>query len=117
MWANRRRFRRVMARSRCWCETEGITIYAKIVNVSEGGVFIRTFAPLTMGSTAKLRFNVDGLREVVTEAVVVWIRPTTDSPTISPGMGLRFIGATAETVEAIRAYVDSTQTEGEGGNA
>jgi uncharacterized protein (TIGR02266 family) len=92
--------------SRCWCEADGITLYARLVNVSEGGVFIRTFAPLQQGSPARLRFVLDGTgREVQAEAVVVWIREAGPEPVPAPGMGLRFVGIAEEHLQVLRDFV------------
>ena len=106
MAAERRKYPRVSLRSRCWCETEGITLYAKLVNASEGGVFIGTYAPLRMGSPAKVRFTLDGEgREVAAEAVVVWVREAAADPRSTPGMGLRFTTIDEQSVLALRQFV------------
>ncbi len=104
--SNRRRHPRVPLASRCWCETDGITLYARLVNVSEGGVFIRTFAPLRLGSPAKVRFVIDGSgREVTAEAEVVWVREAGSEPVPTPGMGLRFVGIGEEQRSLLREFV------------
>lgn len=105
----RRRFARVVLRSRCWCEAEGITLYAKLVNASEGGVFIGTYAPLRMGSPARVRFTLEGGElEVAAEAVVVWVREAASDPRVTPGMGMRFTVIDEPSVRALREYVTRT---------
>ena len=106
MLANRRRYPRVAVRARCWCETDGITLYARVINVSEGGMFIRTYAPLEQGSPARLRFQVEPTGgEVAAEAVVAWVQEGSEPENVSPGMGMRFVSIDEHSREALRAYV------------
>jgi uncharacterized protein (TIGR02266 family) len=106
MDAERRKYPRVPLRSRCWCETDGITLYAKLVNASEGGVFIGTYAPLRTGSPAKVRFILDGeTHEVAAEAVVVWVREAATDPRVTPGMGMRFTIIDEDSACALREFV------------
>ncbi len=65
-----RKFSRAPSRLRCWCEGENITVYARIGNLSEGGLFLRTSTPLNEGSRALLRFGNDNPIEA--HARVVW---------------------------------------------
>src|SRR6185369_3065374 len=48
--AENRKTERVPSRLRCWCEGENVTVYARIGNLSEGGLFLRTSTPLERGS-------------------------------------------------------------------
>ena len=99
-----RRHPRVPARARCWCETEGITLYAGVLNVSEGGLCIRTYAPLSAGSRAKVRFALESGGEVAAEALVVWAREERTEGLV-PGMGLRFLGINDSSATALRGYL------------
>ncbi|MBI5547051.1 MAG: TIGR02266 family protein [Deltaproteobacteria bacterium] len=93
-------------RSRCWCEAEGITLYAKLINASEGGVFIGTYAPLRTGSPAKVRFTLDDPgQEVAADAIVVWVREAAADPRSSPGMGLRFTAIDSASSDALKGFV------------
>jgi uncharacterized protein (TIGR02266 family) len=110
---NRRIHERVHLRSRCWCEADEITLYARILNVSEGGAFIRTFAPLRRGASARLRFVLDEPgSEVAAEAEVVWVRESAEDSRDSPGMGLRFIGLDEPSARALREYIGRSQGGG-----
>lgn len=110
MLANRRRHPRVSLRARCWCETDDITLYARVSNVSEGGMFIRTYAPLERGSPARVRFQVDPTgAEVAAEAVVVWVREASEPENVAPGMGVQFLSLDEPSREALRAYVQRFQ--------
>ncbi len=84
--AESRKFNRVPSRLRCWCEGDNITVYARIGNLSEGGLFLRTSTPLERGAKAMLRFGL----QVTVEAWarVVWSR--VEGQGGPPGMGLQF---------------------------
>lgn len=75
------------ARIRCWCEGENVTFYARVGNLSEGGLFLRTSTPLDCGTRTRVRFGQETM-EVETFAVVVWSRGDGDGG--PPGMGLQF---------------------------
>ena len=98
---NNRKYERVPTKLRCWCEGENVTVYARIGNMSEGGLFVRTSTPLERGATARLRFGTDGFE---TTARVVWSRSEgQDGPA---GMGLEFDGADDQIRAAIRRMID-----------
>lgn len=95
-----RKFERVHSRLRCWCEGENVTVYARIGNLSEGGLFLRTSTPLEQGSKALVRFGSSEADEVEAVAVVVWARCQADDG--PPGMGLMFQEVSEEQLEQIR---------------
>lgn len=103
--AENRKFRRVASRLRCWCEGENVTVYARIGNLSEGGMFLRTSTPLALGSKAVLRFGADDAIEAI--AVVVWARLEGDSG--PPGMGLKFDLVDTNRLERIRRIIEAEQ--------
>jgi uncharacterized protein (TIGR02266 family) len=97
-----RKYLRVPSRLRCWCEGENITVFARIGNLSEGGLFLRTSTPLNEGTRATVRFGTES--PVEAEARVVWARlEGHDGP---PGMGLMFEGVDDQRREAIRRLVE-----------
>ena len=95
------------------CETEDTFLYASITNISQLGIFVRTQQPLMLGTALTLRFAPPGVAEpFILTGVVQWVNPLKVlAENLNPGMGIRFIGLTAEDreriVEAIRtiAYV------------
>jgi uncharacterized protein (TIGR02266 family) len=101
-----RKFARVPTRLRCWCEGENVTVYARIGNLSEGGLFLRTSTPLSQGSRATLRFGQD-TQAIEAEATVVWSRADGDSG--PPGMGLRFEVIEGKRLEELRKLIQSEQ--------
>jgi uncharacterized protein (TIGR02266 family) len=89
-----RKHARFPSRLRCWCEAENITLYARIANLSEGGLFLQTNTPLALGRRTLLRLSGGEVREVMAEATVVWSREQRHGKG-PPGMGLKF-----ETLES-----------------
>jgi len=69
------------------------------VDVSRGGIFIRTREPLAVGTQLKLDFQYQsGGALMAGEGTVVWIRePDPARPNIPPGMGVRFDRLTPES--------------------
>ena len=101
MSGENRKFERVTSRLRCWCEGENITVYARIGNLSEGGMFLRTSTPLVRGSKATLRIGPS----LETIARVVWSRMEGQGG--PPGMGLEFENIDDGVREAIRRLMES----------
>jgi uncharacterized protein (TIGR02266 family) len=62
------------------------------VDVSQGGIFIRTKDPLAVGTQMKFEFQLrDASPLIAGEGTVVWTRENDPSrPAIAPGMGVRF---------------------------
>jgi type IV pilus assembly protein PilZ len=66
-------------------------LFAYLQNISEMGIFIRTDAPLNVGTRLTLRFHVDESAPLVLEGEVTWINPYRESgDNLNPGMGVRF---------------------------
>ena len=80
----------------------GNTIAAALtLNLSRGGLAIRTTSPLDVGTTVKVRFRVpSGKRDVEAEARISWVDRRV-------GMGLQFTSIPAEHEAAIEAFVQS----------
>lgn len=112
--SERRRFRRVVIHQRCWCEGGNVTLYAQMGNVSEGGAFVCTHAPLQMGAKAKVRFLLKEGEQIETEATVVW-RCDDSMPGLTAGMGLRFETLADQLREALRSWVATAKEVDEEG--
>lgn len=78
-------------------------MYARIGNLSEGGLFLRTSTPLSEGSKATVRFGAESAFEAV--ATVVWARADGDSG--PPGMGLRFEAIDTKHLDELRKLIQS----------
>jgi len=105
MGTERRRHPRVPSRQRCWCEGDDITIYAQIGDLSEGGLSLRTSAPLLPGSPVRLRLpDAGGALEV--PARVAWCLERS-RPGGAAGLGLKFEAASPGAAEALRGLIRS----------
>jgi uncharacterized protein (TIGR02266 family) len=93
-----RRYDRIDTRLRCWCEGEGVTFFARMANLSEGGLFVQTRAPLDVGAEATVRFEARPAVVVTAAARVMWTRPD--------GMGLRFERIEEAALAVIRRIID-----------
>src|SRR5262249_46660671 len=62
------------------------------VDVSRGGIFIRTKEPLPVGTQLKFEFQLQDASSLIAgEGTVVWIREHDPNRTgVAPGMGVRF---------------------------
>lgn len=100
-----RKHARIPSRLRCWCEGENVTVYARVVNLSEGGLFLRTNTPLERGTRARLRLSATDVSEVAAAAMVVWTR--SDDGEGPPGMGLQFEALEESAKTRLRALIDT----------
>lgn len=98
-----RKHDRVASRLRCWCEGDNITVYARIGNLSEGGLFLRTSTPLERGARAVVRFGGD--QPIEASARVVWSR--LEGQGGPAGMGLAFEEIDDLRLAAIRRIVET----------
>jgi len=98
-----RRSTRVPARLRCWCEAENVTFYARVSNISEGGLFLRTSTPLPRGAQTRLRFDGVAAGSLETRAAVVWSRE--DERQGVPGMGMQFHALDDGSLDGLRKLI------------
>jgi uncharacterized protein (TIGR02266 family) len=75
-------------------------------NLSEGGLFIATYAPLPIGTSCTVELTLPGETEPINARCVVrWLReynPASDAP---PGMGVQFVEMDERGQEAIHAFM------------
>jgi uncharacterized protein (TIGR02266 family) len=101
-----RKYERAPSRMRCWCEGDNVTLYSRVGNLSEGGLFLRTSTPLQEGMRASVRLGVgeeDGASEVQTMVKVVWTRH--NDKQWPSGMGLQFESLDAASLERLRQII------------
>lgn len=103
-----RKHTRIPTQLRCWCEGDNITLYARISNLSEGGLFLRTRTPLAPGARAVVRLTPGTDPEIQAHAVVVWLREQ-EERALPPGMGLRFESLDGETLGRLRKMISQQQ--------
>jgi uncharacterized protein (TIGR02266 family) len=97
-----RRHSRIPIRQRVWCEGDQLTLYVQALNVSEGGMFVRTASPPETGQRFRVSFT-EGEEEVIAEVEVVWTRAGASDA--QPGMGVRIVSF-EKGEPAFRSWVD-----------
>jgi uncharacterized protein (TIGR02266 family) len=103
-----RRHPRIALHRRCWCESGSITIYAQLQNISEGGLFVRTSAPLREGARATVRWALgEEQDEIEALAVVVWRRPEDGGNGGPAGMGLMIEAIEPDEQARLRAFIEA----------
>lgn len=98
-----------------------MTLYAQMGDVSEGGAFVKTHAPLPQGERARVRFDLGESGEAFeAEATVMW-RQAPERPGDTAGMGLKFDLFDERLREALKRWVQALERlaheheEGQGG--
>jgi uncharacterized protein (TIGR02266 family) len=84
------------------------------VDVSRGGIFIRTREPLAVGTLLRLELQLqDGTPLLAGDGTVIWIRESDPArPTVPPGMAVRFDTVTPETQPTLdRILAERAQME------
>jgi uncharacterized protein (TIGR02266 family) len=101
---------RIPSRMRCWCEGENVTLYSRVGNLSEGGLFLRTSTPLQAGTqtTVRLGAGEESGQQFQTLAKVVWTRQ--NGKQWPPGMGLQFESLDATSLERLRQIISQERT-------
>ncbi len=108
MRTENRQHSRIASRLRCWCESENITLYARIANLSEGGLFLQTNTPLEQGRRMLLRLSSGEVKELMAEATVVWNRSQRQEKG-PPGMGVKFEGLDSGALALLRRIISEEQ--------
>jgi uncharacterized protein (TIGR02266 family) len=87
------------------------------VDVSKGGIFIRTKEPQAVGTSLRFEFQLqDGTPLIVGEGTVVWNRsPDPSKPSVAPGMGVRFDKLTTDSQERLDQILAEKARRGETG--
>lgn len=78
-------------------------LFSYMTNISEMGIFVRSEAPLPVGTLLTLRIGTGADPEVLElSGEVVWVNPLrTDGAGLNPGMGIRFSELTAALREKV----------------
>ena len=97
------------------CEAPDTFLYASLTNVSALGIFVRTEAPMPVGTCMVLRFAPPSHEGFALQGVVQWINPVrSDGDNLNPGMGVRFVelaqGDRARLVEVVRTIAYTRDT-------
>ena len=83
---------------------EFLTAYT--VNISGGGIFIKTREPLPLNQAVHLRFTLPGIARVFNlHGLVVWTNPQPSRSSFPSGMGVKFMNLDAEGNILIAGFV------------
>jgi len=78
--------------------------YDYAINLSRGGMFIKTARPLPVGTEINLRFSIPGKKEVIeTKGKVVRVVKPDDPRGYPSGMGIEFQRLTERDIELINS--------------
>jgi uncharacterized protein (TIGR02266 family) len=76
------------------------------VNISEGGLYLRTIEPLPGGTVLRVKFTLPHDSVAIECTVeVVRVLPLGAQLEVEPGMGMRFLGMADENLRRIRNYI------------
>src|SRR5438477_4959355 len=87
------------------------------VDVSRGGIFIRTKEPLSVGTQLKFEFQLQDAQPLIAgEGTVAWIREHDPTRTgVAPGMGVRFDRLAPQSQQVLdRILAEKQRMEGAG---
>ena len=84
-----------------------MTFYARVGNLSEGGLFLRTSTPLKTGARAELRLGPSEVRQIHASATVMWT--CSDDGMGTPGMGLQFDAMEAPALDLLRGLIHTAR--------
>lgn len=108
---------RVLVRVLVDFESPDTYLYDYSNNLSEGGIFIETEKPLSVGSPLTLRFTLPGVDRVFeAKGGVVWVNDTSEGkqkrvPEMGVGMGIQFNEIDDTDRKFIREYVEKSQKD------
>ncbi len=84
------------------------------VDLSTGGLFLKTVSPLCLDENLTLRFTLPDLQKMVTcKARVAWVNSKENprKPNFPTGMGVQFVDMSLEDVKSIRRFLEYNELE------
>lgn len=79
-------------------------------DISEGGVFVASYALLPVGSRVSIEVALPGNFEIQASGVVRWLRYSEgDEDSAPPGMGIQFDAISDDDRELIREFVENRE--------
>ena len=84
-------------------------------NVSRGGAFVKTAEPLDPGRRLLVEVHLPSGRPLEAIGRVAWTKRIMTSHTreVESGIGIEFIGGSADQFAALERYIDASQNEAE----
>lgn len=92
------------------CQTDMDFLSADAKDISQGGMFLRTAAPLPEGTELSLCFNIPEIAiEFCVTAEIIWAVSSGDTKDEKAcGMGLRFINLSKDRSKQLGEYISSS---------
>ncbi len=84
------------------------------VDLSTGGLYIKTESPLPVDESLTLRFTLPDQKGMVTcKARVAWVNPKQNprKPELPPGMGIQFVELSLDDMKMIRRFLEHNELE------
>jgi uncharacterized protein (TIGR02266 family) len=95
---------------RVWCEGDNVTLFGRVGNLSEGGLFVHTGTPFDAGMRAGVRLKDEGTGgELAASVMVVWSRELGDGQ--PAGMGMKFEPFDERLAQSIRELLTREQAK------
>ncbi|MCC7535514.1 MAG: TIGR02266 family protein [Deltaproteobacteria bacterium] len=101
--SDRRGSERVSLETTIGMHSESYFYAGRAQDLSDGGIFVATYATLPVGTEVTVSFLLPDGRPILATGIVRWTREARE--TSGPGVGVAFDGLARETLEAIRGYV------------
>lgn len=87
---NRRRHSRSRVLARCWIERESITLFGRVVDLGEGGLFLRTAVVLAPGTDVNVQLRSAAGDAIRAHGTVAWVGFRNDGDIRTRGIGIAF---------------------------
>ena len=84
------------------------------VDLSTGGLYVKTDFPLSLDENLTLRFTLPGKKGIVTcKARVAWVNPKENPRKLEmpPGMGIQFVDLSLDDMKSIRRFLEHNELE------
>lgn len=88
--SNRRRHVRSRVLARCWIERESFTLFGRVVDLGEGGLFVRTAVVLPRGTDVEVHLRPTGSGEIRAHGTVAWVGVRSEGKMRTRGIGIAF---------------------------
>ena len=90
----------------------GAFVKVYMLNVSNGGLFVKTETPLPLDSPVILKLKLPGEEDMIEiEGRVIWINPKGRKNSFPKGMGIQFEKMSKESEKRIKQFVSKYQKE------
>ena len=106
---SRRRLPRVVLNARVTAQSEDNFFTGLTENISEGGVFVATYSPPSVGESIRINLSVDDEKDLIVSGEVRWHRY--DGAGDVTGCGVQFAALTEEQMERVRKLMMAVPRE------